>query len=187
MSQRGRHYYDPITQPPLAEGEQRDVSRIEVFQDPADPTLRRWCARHVLSDGRVDPEGIEDTDRDRVIAMAQSAWPELDVYELQDPGEDSTWEGMGPSPRLWQSGLEFSSAEREILHAANVTPASEVHYPAEEKQIPLRVIVASEPGTYLLIDDVIQLLDGWAVQYDEDKNPSGAMALREAAQTLREI
>lgn len=174
MSNRGRHYYDPITQPPLAEGEQRDVSRIEVFQDPADPTLRRWCARYVLPDGRVDSGSIEDTDRDRVISMAQEAWPGLDVYELQDPGEDSTWEGMGPSPRLWQSNI-----------APYVETPTETFTPAVEAETPqLNAITVT--GTYVLLEDVLAILESYAAHFDRESNPSAALGLREASAAFRE-
>jgi len=180
MSKRGRQYYDPIVQEPYEVPE--SVGRIEVFQDPADPSLRRWCSHLVNPDGSIGSEDFCDGDRDQVIVMAQERWPGLDVFELQEPYEDSTWDGVGPTPRLWQQ----TSAEE--TPAAPVVPLFRVDdLPDEAEQVPLRVIAVERPGTYVLLEDIRSLLEVWAMSYDEVKNPSGAVALREALEALKEI
>jgi hypothetical protein len=180
MSKRGRQYYDPIVQESY-EGPD-NFSRIEVFQDPSDASLRRWCSHLVNPDGSIGSEDFCDGDRDHVISLAQNRWPGLDVFELQEPNEDSTWEGMGPTPRLWQGGAsEAPSAPVVPLRSVEAAPEP------DQEDMPLRVVALERPGTYVLLEDIRALLLFWATSYDEMKNPSGAVALREAVEVLREI
>ena len=72
--------------------------------------------------------------------------------------------------------------------AAPVVPLFRVDdLPDEAEQVPLRVIAVERPGTYVLLEDIRSLLEVWAMSYDEVKNPSGAVALREALEALKEI
>ena len=50
----------------------------------------------------------------------------------------------------------------------------------------LRAISVPETGIYARLEDIVVILEDYAVQYDEQGNPSGALALREAAAALRE-
>jgi hypothetical protein len=171
---RGRQYYDPIVQVPGKVDGTQDLSRVEVFQDDD----LKWWGREVAPDGSLTGNHVEDFDHDRVIARASEVFPGLPVYELRSGSEDSTWEGHGPSPRLWQVPGAV---------ATEIPPAVEAAPQPTEEQAPLHLLVAPQPGAYVLLGDVLRLLEMWAVSYEVDKNPSGALALREAADALKDI
>lgn len=105
---RGRHYYDPIIQTGSTVQGEPDLSRIELF--PAGPeSLGRlpedhgkWIGRRIGSQGEIVGYSTGDFNHDAAMAHAQELWPGLTVYELNAENEDSTWEGHGPSPRMWQ-------------------------------------------------------------------------------------
>jgi hypothetical protein len=184
---RGRHYYDPELQvPKLVEGEQ-DLARIELFPVGQDSTARlpeehgKWVARKVETDGSISGYTQGDFDHDRAQTQAQQIWPGLQVFELRSEIEDSTWEGTGPSPRLWQNAIG------EPTPAVDLPPGEEILYPPpEQEQVQLRVLPISEPGAYVLLSDIKSLLEMWASQYEEDKNPSAAMALRDVVDALKD-
>lgn len=187
---RGRQYYDPIVQVPGMVESPTDMQRVEVFPESEDPGAR-WCARTILPDGAIDGfSQFCDFDHDRVISIAQERWPGLPIYELRSAGEDSTWEGHGPSPRLWQGSSpgDADGASRESPPtgplpdetASSPGPGDDDLPPAGE----LHVLTVGAPGIYVRLDDVLSLLLVWADQYDAEKNPSAALAVREVAQTL---
>ncbi len=196
---RGRQYYDPIIQVSgKVEGAQ-DMSRIELYPEgaPDDPNPK-WRGRRIAADGAVVDVAPGDFDHDQALAQAQDMWPELTVYELRSEGEDSTWEGHGPSPRLWQGNLSplvtnppdgpFVTQYKDGIHTGQeVPPAVEVAPQPTGEQAPLHLLVAPESGAYVLLSDILRLLEMWAVSYEVDKNPSGALALREAVDTLKDI
>lgn len=183
---RGRQYYDPIVQVPSSIGQADDLSRIEMF--PAGPEsearlpqdIGKWIGRRINPDGSIAEEAPGDFDYERALKQAQSLWPELTVYEMASEHADSTWSGVGPSPRLWQVA---GSTPTEIPPAVESPPAPQ---PTEE-QAPLRMLVAPEPGPYVLLSDILYLLEMWAVSYEVDKNPSGALALRDAVDALKDV
>jgi hypothetical protein len=178
---RGRQYYDPIVQVPgTVEGEQ-DLSRIELFPEgsPEDANPK-WRGRLIDAKGLVASVTSGDFNQERALEQAKQTFGEhLSVYVLRDEGQDSTWEGHGPSPRLWQMP---GAIPKEIPPAVQ-EPAPQ---PTEE-QAPLRLLVAPEPGPYALLSDILSLLEMWAVSYEVDKNPSGALALRDAVDMLRDV
>ena len=51
----------------------------------------------------------------------------------------------------------------------------------------MRGLAVAEPGTYLLLSDVCDWLESWAVGFEVDKNPSGALALRDAVDALKSL
>jgi len=113
------------------------------------------------------------------LKRVHESWPTHPVYELRSEAEDSTWEGHGPSPRLWQVPGATPT---------EVPPAVQEQAPQPtEEQAPLRLLVAPEPGPYVLLPDILRLLEMWAVAYEVDKNPSGALALRDAVDMLKDI
>jgi hypothetical protein len=210
---RGRQYYDPIVQVPgTVEGE-NDLARVEVFQDE---TLK-WWGRQVASDGSLTGNMVGDFDHATLLKRVHESWPTHPVYELRSEGEDSTWEGHGPSPRLWQQAIEnrqdLSDAGRAITFLPDSSPETgllgsppvdlqsgpspdadtsgagdEPIPPAvQSDEAPLRIIPITEPGIYVRLEDICGLLEMWAVAYEVDKNPSGALALREAVDALRDI
>lgn len=196
---RGRHqYYDPILQvPSLSEGAPNNLERIELFPIGQESTSRlpeqigKWVARHVGADGRVLAESSGSFQHDAALAEAQQMWPGLEVYELTSEIEDSTWEGVGPSPRLWQNSAPETgistppaSSDGPSFVVADTKAGAEQPATIEDPDaVHIRAIQA-EPGVYLHIDDVKRLLLSYADQFEEDKNPSGALALREAAEML---
>jgi hypothetical protein len=235
---RGRQYYDPIVQVPGKVSGEPDLSRIELYPEggPEDPNPK-WRARRIQADGSVAELTDGDFDHDRALAQAQAHWADLPVYELRNEGEDSTWEGHGPSPRLWQNsspetgaatppavphlsggpspevaasgaGAEQRSVAEEIVSemmtlVEELPPGFEggggqsekfrellshgsTPQPTEE-QAQLRVLPIDEPGVYVRLADIVDLLELWAVAYEVDKNPSGALSLREAVDALKEI
>lgn len=193
---RGRQYYDPIEQAPgKVEGEP-DLSRIELFMSGGsdqrtvgEDTAGKWIARRISPDGSVYMTSNGSFDHDQALAEAQALWPDLTVYELQDEREDSTWEGTGPSPRLWQtiSQMGLPPAVDDLPREAFWEGVAETTAPPTEEQVPLHVMAAAQTGTYVLLDDIRNLLETWAVAYEIDKNPSAAMALRDAVDALKDI
>lgn len=184
---RGRQYYDPIVQVPgTVEGE-NDLSRVEVFQDES----FKWWGRQVAADGSLTGNRIGDFDHATLLNQVREAWPTLPVYELRNEGEDSTWEGHGPSPRLWQQAIENRQDMSSGGRAVAFLPESETSVPPTveptEEQGMLRLIPVEQPGAYVLLADICSLLEAWADSYESAKNPSGAMALREAVDTLKDI
>ena len=190
---RGRQYYDPIVQVPgTVEGE-NDLARVEVFQDE---TLK-WWGRQVASDGSLTGNMVGDFDHATLLKRVHESWPTHPVYELRSEGEDSTWEGHGPSPRLWQnSSPETGVAAPPVDLQSGPSPDADTSGAGDEPippavdqsdEAPLRIIPITEPGIYVRLEDICGLLEMWAVAYEVDKNPSGALALREAADMLRNI
>lgn len=193
---RGRQYYDPIQQAP-SRVETQGERRIELYPkgDIRDGEVRpKWMARLIAPDGLIEQHSPGSFDHDDAMRQAQEMWPGLEVFELREEWEDSTHEGMGPSPRLWQNTspqMGFPGEripkdtppvdrDAEILRLADAVQDS----PDASRQI--RAIVASDPGSYVHIADIILVLEDYAAQYDGMNNPSGAVALREAAGALRE-
>jgi hypothetical protein len=188
---RGRQYYDPELQVnKLVEGE-KDLARIELFPVGQDSTARlpeehgKWVARKVEADGSVSGYTPGDFDHDRAQTQAEQIWPGLQVFEIRSEIEDSTWEGTGPSPRLWQNAIG------EVAPAVGPTilpEGEEILYPPQDDQgqVQLRVLPISEPGAYVLLSDIKSLMEMWASQYEEDKNPSAAMALRDVVDALKD-
>lgn len=73
------------------------ADRIEMFVDDDG----RWHARAVTAGGMIIEEihpQFNEQNAERVIA---DKWPSLPIFLIKNEGEDSTWMGMGPSPRLW--------------------------------------------------------------------------------------
>lgn len=188
MSRRGRHYYDPITQTESFVQQSEELSRIELYpesdaRDGAQGERLRWVGRLIGPDGMIVETAPGDFDHDRAMVQAQELWPNLTVYELQEESEDSTWTGFGPSPRMWRGGKH--NVGRGAFPERGTSIPNDPLTPAVQAQ--LRVFPISEPGAYVLLDDVRGLLELWAVQYEVDKNPSGALALREAVDMLKDV
>jgi hypothetical protein len=198
---RGRHYYDPELQTTrLVEGE-KDLSRIELYPEGSlDDPNPKWRARRVRADGIVDAVMPGDFDRDRALLQAANGeWSDAPVYELRNQDEDSTWEGHGPSPRIWQNAITNTSSimSPQILETAlppevdTITGIPGDSPSAPDEQVQLRVLPITEPGNYVLWGDlmgyVCTQLELWASGYEEDKNPSAAMALRDAADALKDV
>lgn len=190
MPRGDRQYYDPIIQVPSSVEGENDLSRIELFPVGQDSVSRmpseigKWIARKVERDGSISGYTPGDFDNERALKQAEATWPGLQVYELRSEIEDSTWEGTGPSPRIWQNAAPTVPAPSGRIYPddpADPTPAGE----SEEAQ--LRILPIDEPGVYVKLTDICGLLEMWAAAYELDKNPSAAMALREAVDTLKEI
>lgn len=191
---RGRQYYDPIIQAP-SKMPGSNEQRIELYPEgdvtDAAPGPLRWVARLIGEDGLIVAKTAGSFDHDDALRQAEQQWPGLQVFELREESEDSTHEGFGPSPRLWQQGRTHHD---EPQYPVVVPSPSEVGEPsvsgpppglpeAEGDELSLRAFVLSA-GVYAPLDDVVRLLRAWAAQYEENKNPSGAMALNEAADML---
>lgn len=185
---RGRQYYDPILQVDQTVQGDSDLSRIELFPVGQDSTSRlpedigKWVGRKVERDGSVSGHTPGDFDHDRALRQAQDTWPGLAVYELRSEIEDSTWDGVGPSPRLWQTPAPPVQVPETIY--PDLPPAGDLPDPEETQ---LRVLPIDEPGTYVRLADILRLLEMWASAYEVDKNPSAAMALRDAVEALGEV
>jgi len=175
---RGRQYYDPIVQVSKPVETSDDLSRIELVPTGLETgdggEISKWVGRRIGSEGAILEVSPGDFDHDRALAQAKELWPGLEVFELRSESEDSTWDGTGPSPRLWQAAPLEASAP--ILEAV-----------PKVEQVQLRIFPVTEVGTYVLLEDIRALLNMWAAQYEEDKNPSAALALREAMDALREV
>lgn len=194
---RGRQYYDPIIQVPGKVEGIPDMSRIELYPEgTADDPSPKWRGRLINPDGSIAAIAPGDFDRNRASVQAQQMWPGLTVYELREEGQDTTWEGHGPSPRLWQKASEMGLppiVDPPLMDNGDSVmggPEPGFDDPAfkqNAEQIPLRLIHIIQPGSYVLLTDICALLEMWAKDFDESKNPSGAMALREALETLKEI
>jgi len=148
---RGRQYYDPIVQVPgTVEGEQ-DLSRIELFPEgsPEDANPK-WRGRLIDAKGLVASVTSGDFNQERALEQAKQTFGEhLSVYVLRDEGQDSTWEGHGPSPRLWQrpgaTPTEIPPAVPPFDLKVDQEGQEEIWRPTEE-QAPLRLLVAPEPA-----------------------------------------
>jgi len=180
---RGRQYYDPIVQAPsrVAAG---DASRVELYpeHDVRDNVeALRWCARLIGEDGLIKEVSPGSIDHDDALRQAQELWPGLEVFELREESEDSTWEGVGPSPRLWQ---DESAENIPDPDTSGHPPALELVSSPEPPK--LHALSVGQPGVYLLLDDILSLLESYATQYDQENNPSAALGLREAANALQE-
>lgn len=189
---RGRQYYDPIIQVP-ATVESAATRRIELYpeQDVRDNTTTlRWVGRLVDDKGLIIDKADGSFDHDDALRQAQELWPGLEVFELREESEDSTWEGMGPSPRLWQRGITEHDPIPEAPGAydrslsEHVPPAVEDVRPGDYNVV--HAVSVPLPGNYVLLDDVCLTLEYYARQFDADSNPSAALGLREAANALRE-
>ena len=88
--------------------------------------------------------------------------PIVEVPETEPLG------GRDPRARIW------GPPPQEPLPLEETEPSG---------QIEVRAIQA-DPGVYMHVDDIKTLLRGYADQFEQDKNPSGALALREAADQL---
>ena len=189
MTARGRQYYDPEIQAHRSVPGEQDLERIEVYPVGLESTARlpqeigKWAARRVDGKGVIREEGASDTQQNRAIDLARERWPGLEVYVVNAEIEDSTWEGVGPSPRLWQAAFHQPPQVSEPGRPADVTPAVE---PEElfALETSLHVIQVVKPGHYLLLEDVLRILNSYADQYDAEGNPSAALGIREAADAL---
>ena len=190
MTARGRQYYDPEIQTTRFVPGLEDLNRIEIYPVGPESTARlpqeigKWAARRVDGQGGIVDQGASDTQQERTIDLARERWPGLEVYVLGAEIEDSTWEGVGPSPRLWRHAdhaqtLPPAVDRDEIIE--RIADGVQEHGPRV-----LRAIVATDPGSYVHINDIVLVLEEYAQQYDEQGNPSGALALREAAAALAE-
>ena len=215
---RGRQYYNPLTQAPDTVQGETDYTRIELFPAGAESLARlpqeqgKWIGRRIAADGTVAEEAPGDFDHDTALAQATGLWPGLMVYELNAENEDSTWDGIGPSPRIWQNSIAMMGGGA-TQHAATSLPpavildrADEIRnfvpdHPEDtaigtligqlreedEQQVALHVLPIAEPGVYVLLDDICAWLEQSAVVAEVDKNPSAALALRDAVDALKEI
>jgi hypothetical protein len=196
MTARGRQYYDPEIQTTRFVPGQEDLNRIEIYPVGPESTARlpqeigKWASRRVDGQGNVVEQGASDTQQDRTIALANERWPDLEVYVLGAEIEDSTWEGVGPSPRLWRNaqGVDIARSyitdEPVTIAMEDVTPAVEDVRPGEMNVV--HAFTVPVTGVYVALDDILLTLEYYARQYDEQGNPSGALALREAATALKE-
>lgn len=187
---RKHHYYDPIVQRPDAVPLEENRERVEVYPDEGGV----WHARRVDRDGRLVGEPFSNVNHDGLIAQVQIRYPGLPVYELRDETEDSTWTGMGPSPRLWQGSSpgDAGEASREPPPtgpfpegAGTPDGPGDDELPPEGDPVEIRGFTV-EAGTYLHVDDVRRWLNDWASAYDEQNNPSASQALRGAADSLQQ-
>jgi hypothetical protein len=186
---RGRQYYDPIVQAP-SKVKSASSRRIELYpeQDVRDNAVTlRWVGRLVSDEGVIIEKAQGSFDHDDALRQAQELWPGLEVFELREESEDSTWEGMGPSPRLWQNRQEVvppavGAIAETTLRAFQENPEQVM---AEVSRM-LHAFSVGQPGTYVRLDDIFEVLESYAEQYDAENNPSAAVGLREAAKALRE-
>ncbi len=80
-----------------------DAERIELFPDGD----RKWHARLIDHDGQVIGEANGGSfDREWVEQDAAAQYPDLIIYQMETENDDSTWQGKGPSPRLWQQNQD---------------------------------------------------------------------------------
>lgn len=155
MPRGGRQHYDPIVQAP-ATVQSASSRRIELFpeQDVRDNAATlRWVARLVDEQGRIIQKSAGSFDHDDALRQAQELWPGLEVFELREESEDSTWEGMGPSPRLWQRAIEAAGVTKGQFHdvlreAAEVVEAHQGSSPGDADG------ASQEPDSLLLPEGV---------------------------------
>src|SRR5688572_29092138 len=102
---RGRQFYDPEIQTTRSVPQGDDLSRIELFPEVVGDVITRWGARRINAEGGVEEEISGSADHDEVLSRAEATWPGLTVFELKSETEDSTWQGTGPSPRMWAPPL----------------------------------------------------------------------------------
>lgn len=184
---RGRQYYDPIIQVPSSVDGAENKERIEVFPIGMDSPSRlptevgRWASRRIAADGSIAEQGKSAAQQYEAVSMAQAQWPGLEVYTLTMEIDDSTWDGVGPSPRLWQMP---SSNIPSVTPALEVVPTED----SENQQSPpqLHFLTVGAPGVYLRLEDILAVLEDYATQFDAESNPSAALGLREAANALKE-
>lgn len=199
---RGRQYYDPIIQVP-SKVESAQARRIELYPEgdvtdgmPGDRL--RWVGRLIGENGEILDKAQGSFDHDDALRQAQELWPGLEVYELREESEDSTHEGFGPSPRLWQNGRtehdpSASPFERPALEASEVGLLDDGYIPGAPADITpaveapvVRALTVGAPGTYIRLEDVLACLEEYAAQFEEQANPSAALGIREAAAALAE-
>lgn len=184
---RGRQYYDPEIQTSHPVETPKDLARIEFYPElDGSGQIGRWVARRIDHDGRIVGYTAGNFDHDKELAHAQELWPGLTVFELNDEQKDSTWEGTGPSPRIWQQAERVPVAEQKMMDTTTFTPVLE----PEPDQVALHLFPIPEetkPGIYVRLDDMRAWLEGCAVQYEVDKNPSAALALRDVVDALKDI
>lgn len=197
MSQRGRHYYDPILQVPSNLTDEEKKDRIEIFPVGMDTPSRapseigKWASRRVDAEGRIAEQGPAAAHQDEAIRQAEMKWPGIPVYQLQYEMEDSTWEGMGPTPRLWQNPFPqpaepLTPAVEAIKQVTAEAFREDPQAVLQEAQRLLHALTVGAPGTYVRLDDVLAVLEEYAGQFDQDSNPSAALGIRQAAAALRE-
>lgn len=188
---RGHQYYDPILQVPTRP-EDGPKERIELYPEgdvtDAAPGPLRWVARLIGEDGRIVQYSPGSFDHDDALRQAQSMWPGLQVYELREESEDSTHEGFGPSPRLWQNGrTEHDGPQLPPAVEPPVEVGREPWDAADAYMVPqLRALQIVDPGTYVRVRDILDVLEMYAQQFDSENNPSAALGIREAANALKE-
>jgi hypothetical protein len=189
---RGRQYYDPIIQAP-SRVETGGEQRIELYpeHDVRDNAENpRWVGRLIGEDGLIKDTAPGSFDHGDALRQAQGMWPGLQVFELREESEDSTWDGVGPSPRLWQNAPDpVSPGELKVLTTKSPpedVPPAVVEPPQEEVGSALHAINVERTGVYVNLYDLLKTLEGYAVQFDSENNPSAALGLREAASALRE-
>jgi len=76
-----------------------EPTRVELYPDASG----KWIARSVDIKGRVQEWLEGDFNIRNVELQIEQRWPGLPIYQLQSENDDSTWEGLGPSPRLWRN------------------------------------------------------------------------------------
>lgn len=112
---RGQHYYNPITQVPEFQPDETDQTRIEMYRHSL---TEKWEARKIGSNGLIVADGVSSHDHDWVQREAERVWPDLMIYMVENEREDSTWTGMGPSPRIWQAQVPPGTASAMVAEAA---------------------------------------------------------------------
>lgn len=178
---RGRQYYDPIVQLPGSVDGERDLTRVEFYMDED----QKWKGRLIDKNGRIVEVAPGDLNYDGAMRQAQQMWPGLTLYELRGPQEDSTWDGVGPSPRTWAAAVQESTAvDSPTIPAEEFPKVPEEQEREVAAQGELRAIMVTDPGMYVSLNDICTLLEQWAEQYAG--NPSAEVALRDAASALRD-
>lgn len=79
--------YDPPT-----------LERVELFPDAAG----KWHGRSIDVNGDIVEVLPGDFNIRGAEAQIAERWPDLTIYQLEREIDDSTWDRMGPSPRLWK-------------------------------------------------------------------------------------
>lgn len=176
---RGRHYYDPQIQANAFVPSVDDLARIELYQEPDG----RWCSRRIASDGSISEIARGSYEHEGALDEAKSLWPGLTVYELRSGDDDSTWEGIGPSPRMWAAAASQASLAPVRDNTPEEMPVEYVPHEEGEPEWPqVPVLIIDSPGAYIPLDAAVIQLRWTADRYDEQQNPSAAMALRAVAE-----